>query len=290
MAWLLFAVMQPLINAIINLFDKYMLSKRIKNYYSYGIIVGLTTVTISLIMWSISKPQNTNIILIGIAAGMFYGTCYFLYFHLFTKSEASRVIGIIYVYPAIVALTSRILLKEQLSTIKYTAIILTVIGAIILGMEKKAKWELTHSFWIAVLIALNVGIVDTMDKYLLQHLTTVQVFSVTYTGVGTMLLLPMLSKKVRKDIKQTIPTIPIIIPMTILSMSATAFFLMAAQQIQVAIVSAIATLQPALVFIGTMILSKFAPHVIKETLKPKLIAYKTAGIFLVVAGAIILTL
>ena len=291
--WILLAITYPFLYAFVNVIDKFLLEKKIKNFYSYSIITGMVWLASSIITWAIvGMPKlGPKVIFIGILAGVAYGIIFLMYFHLLTYAEVSRVIGMGYLYAAFVAVYARIFLGEMLSAIKYGAIALAILGTILLGMQRiKQKWRLGHLFWFMILYAIILAIVDVSDKYLLGYLTYWQTYAFFTLPLSIVLMLPAFSKKARKDLPNTMRNWVAILIVQILGIVGTFIFLKAASLAPIAIVSGLGTLQPMFVFLIMLLLSLFTPKLLKEVITPGAIAYKILGIAGVVIGAIILSL
>ncbi len=296
MAWLLFAVMYPFLYALVNVLDKFLLEKRIKNYYSYGVIVGFIGLTTAFIVWMLigmPKVWPFSVWAVAFLAGVAYGVSLFIYYHLFSyeKSEATRIVGIVYIFPAFVAVISRIFLGEQLTLIKYLAIMIAIVGAVLLGIEKtKKRFKLTHAFWLMILGAFVLAIVDVSNKYVVENIPYWETFVLLSIFTSSVLITPIASKQVRRNLATTTKSLPIILLAQSCSIGAALAFLAAAARTQIAIVSAMGTLQPVFVFAIVLLSSIFAPRLLKEVITPGVIAYKLLGIACVVTGAIVLSL
>ncbi len=290
--WLLFAVLYPFLYAIVNVIDKFLIEKKIRNYYSYSFVTGLLFMISAIIVWAIvGLPLlPKSIIFFAVLSGVVYGLVYYVYFYLLTKIEVSRIIGMVYLFAAFVAVYSRIFLGEQLSVLKYIAIGVAIIGTALIGAHRHGKKIfIIHKFlWIMVLYAAILGIVDVCDKFVLNHVTNWEGYVVLTVPLALTLMLPVFSAKVRKDLPQTIKYWPLIFFVQSIAILGLFAFFKAVSMQKIAIISAMGTLQPVFLFMIMLALSIFVPKILKEVLEPKIIIYKAIGILLVVAAAIIL--
>ncbi len=290
-SWLLFAVLYPLFHGISNIVDKFLIEKKVKNPYSYSIIVGMFILAVVAVLFSIvGLPKTTGTVwLLAALAGVLYGTAYLIFYHLLAFAEISRVVSIIYIFPAFVAILSFAFIGERLSALKYFAIAAAIVGAVFIGIEKKKmKWKLTHAFWLIVIVALLTGSVDVIDKYVVTHIPYLQATALLQGALGLMLITPLFAKKARKQFKQAAKYAPAIILSESFIISGVVSFLIAASLAPISIVSALGTLQPAFVFFAMIGISLFAPKLLKEVVTPGVLTYKIIGILLIIAAAIVL--
>jgi uncharacterized membrane protein len=292
-AWLIFALLYPILLGISNLLDKFLVEKKVKNPRSYGVIAGAVLLVSAFVVWIfVGLPKMPgSVIFFGILSGVVYGCCYLIYYKIIKFAEISRVVGIAYAFPAFVALFSFLFLREQLSTLKYFAISLAIFGAIAIGIEHtKQKIKLGAVFWFMLLEAILIGVVDTADKYVVSNLSYWEAFILTTAPLGIFLMLQLLRKDARTDLKQALRHAHLIAVSETFCFVGAFVFLVAASAAPISIVSAIGTLQPAVVFSGTVLLSVFMPRLIKEAVGRKVLIYKIIGIALVVAAAIVLSI
>ncbi len=293
MSWLLFAILYPLCYSAVNLIDRFLLEKKVKNFYSYGVLAGFLLFLSALIVLSIAGigAVETSIIFWAVFSGVLYGIVYLMYYHLLSRVEVSRVIGIGYLFPVFVAILSRIFLGESLSIFKYFAIMLAVTGAIFIGMEKsRHKLKLTSAFWVMVFYAFLLGVVDTTDKYVLGYLSFFEAYALITIPVSLIMMAPMIRSDVRRDLKQAARSFPGILLSMCFTVLASFSFLVAASLAPISMVSAMGALQPLVVFIFMLAMSFFMPSLMKESTKPSIIGYKILGILCVITGVIILSI
>ncbi len=290
--WLFLALLYPLCYGTVNVIEKFLLEKRIRNFYSYGVLIGVIyLIEVAVIGSAVGFPgMSLPMLALAIVAGVCSACSHFFYFYTMKFHEVSRIIGVIYLYPVFVAVLSFFLLGERLSLMKYAAIVVAILGVTALGMERhRGRWKMKSVVLFLIAIALFISIIDMVDKYLLGHFSFWQVYIAVTLPVGIILLFPALHKDVRRDMPQAMKSILPLAVITLVGLAASVMFLNAANVAPVSIVSALGTLQPAYVFLITLLLSLFMPHIIKEALAPGIIIYKIVGILCIVAAAVILS-
>ena len=212
-----------------------------------------------------------------------------LYYHLLTHAEVSRVIGIFYIYPVFVVPLSAVFLHEQLPFAKYGAIMLAVIGAFFLSIEKGAeRWRLTHALWLMLATAALIAVIDVADKYLLGPLQPLHVYALIIIPSALLQLLLLLRADVRKDFAATARAAPLIALSVLVGFAGTIAFLLAASSAPIVIVSALGTLQPVYLFLFTIVLSLAKPQILKEILAQHALVTKAAGLLCIIAAAAVL--
>lgn len=290
-SWFFYALIYPLAYSIGNSIDKFLLEKKVKNLYAYSVLVGaILFISALIVAYFVDLPVlNFKMLFFACLSGITFGVVCLIYYHLLTYQELSRVIGIGYLFPAFVALYSRIFLGEQLQPIKYFAIGIAILGSVILSVENdKTKLKLTHAIWIMLLNAALLGVVDTSDKYVLGFANYWQAYILTTIPMALVLCTPILIKQIRKSIHYEFRNISKILLVESLSITAALSFLKAASIAPITLVSAVGILQPVFVLIITLLLSIFKPHLIKERINFANLVYKIPGIILIVLGAAIL--
>lgn len=292
-SWFIFALLYPLCYSIINIIDKFLIEKKIKNFYAYGVVFGALILCATFIIILINGfPELTpSLIFFSLISGFSYGIVYLIYFYLLKSTEVSRIISIGYLFPAFVALLSRIFLSEELSFIKYGAVLIAICGALLLGTEKKKhQWKITNVFWLMVLNAFLIAVVDVSDKYIVDRVTLWHAYILTTLPFCITLMMPLLYKKVRSDVPQVLSRLPFLVTDALLTLAGVLSFFMAAAQAPITIVSALGTLQPVFVFLFALVSSVLFPRFLKEQISKKILLYKITGMIAIISATIILIL
>lgn len=98
MSWIFLSVLAALIWAVVNIFDKYIISKLVDRPIVPVIIMGVIGLLASAAIFLTSgfQPLSTINILLAIIAGVFYVLTVFFYFHAVKIEEISKVIALFY--------------------------------------------------------------------------------------------------------------------------------------------------------------------------------------------------
>ncbi|MCX6740946.1 MAG: EamA family transporter, partial [Candidatus Parcubacteria bacterium] len=286
-----------------NLFDKFILEKRINNFLIYFVIGGIAWLVLGLIVLPFFFPLHLSGTLIGLAAiaGFLAGLNWLIFYKALTKEDVSRVIAIFYLYPAFVAIWAGLLLNERISLIKWIAVFLAIAGAIIISLKKesaKAPIKFSNSFLLILLgAALFEPAIEIIDKYALSSLLSSPLLYLSLSCSGFVLVAIILlirSRSLRQQSWQFIKTKRSTVKMVLLAHAvyflANLFFLLAVPFTKIIYVSTVSVAQPVFVFIFSIILSVVRPKLLKESLSLKTVLVKIFAIVLIVGSVLIITL
>lgn len=299
MPWFLFAILSAIGFGICNIFDKFILERRIKNFLAYFVIGGFFWLVFALIILFFSPLSDISltIILLAILTGFLMGTTWLLYFKGLTKEEVSRVVALYYLFPIFVALLARIFLKEEISFLKWLAIILAIFGAILISLKKEIfsqKIKLSQAFLIILLASFIEGILETIDKYVLYKISPWNLIILGSFGFFMMSFIFFISSKnLRKDVGQIFSNLSLfklVLIVNFIYFLAVLSFLFAASLVPITYVAAISVSQPLFLFLFTIILSLHFPRFLEEPLDKKTILVKVFSITLIISGILIVIL
>ncbi len=287
MTWVYFSIAAALIWAVVNIVDKYILTKWIKSPLVMTANVAVTSIIISVLIFAFrpSSRISTTDILFSLAAGVLYILGNFTYMKAVLKEEISKVIPLIYVDPLFTAILAVIFLHESLSPLKYLGIILLVCGAMLISTSK-LKFNFNKSFFYAILTALIFAAGSVLMKTPLNHTDFWTVFAYTRLGVflGMVVLLPTGFKEFAKTFREIGKKMIFVFLNETLSVLGTLLFIIAIASGYVSLSNALTATQPFFVFIFALIISVFYPYIFKEELDKKIIATKIAAIVIIFLG------
>lgn len=289
--WVVAALLSPLFYSLANLTDKFLLEKRIANFYAYGVLMGGITLAVATILLGIVGFSQVpmNVLAIGIVGGVAWGIGGLVWYSILPHTEISRAMGIFYTYPIGVLILSKVMLGEQLTLLQHGGVLLLVSGALILAAEPHASgWRFTPAFFRILLIALLFAIIETIQKYLLQYMGFLQAYAIIAVPLGLTVLLPAFSRSVRHATRKAASSLPGVLLSISFGILGTAAFLFAASHVPVAVVSAIGVLQPLFVFLLMLGLSTFLPHILRESVGRRATLTKAVGMCCAVIGTLVL--
>src|SRR3989344_4124902 len=129
---LFFAILVPISFALMNVFDSFVIKKKIKHILGFSAVSGLTNIILGIILASFLSWENINFfdLKFPILAGAVYGVQLYVYYGLMLKHDASNAVGLTYLYPILVSILSFIFIGEKLSLIGYVGAVITLIGVL----------------------------------------------------------------------------------------------------------------------------------------------------------------
>ncbi|MFH1505675.1 MAG: EamA family transporter [archaeon] len=293
-SWVFLSILAALIWGVVNVVDKYVLTKWVKNPIVPVIftgIIGITAGTIILLLHDFIPITGFNLALV-IIAGIIHTTMTWLFFASVKYGEVSRVVPVFYLTPIFVLVLAAIFLGEVFSPIKYVGIALLIIGAIAVSIKFPFKIELGKGFWFMFAAAIASAIVAVMTKYLLNSSDYWTVFA--YMKISSVFVLipvlyfylPDLIAIGRKHGKKAIT---IMAANEAVNIFALFLFTIATAIGFVTLAQSLTSIQPFFVLLFAVTLSIFFPKILKEEVTRKTVILKVIAIAIVVVGAILVT-
>lgn len=186
-----------------NITDKYAVSKKVTNTASYTVISGAVMLIAGLVLaifldWSVVSSYKD--LLFPALAGFIYGSQYFAYYYLFSKEDASSIIGLLYLYPIMVAILSFFFLNERFSLLTYAGMGLVILGAIMLSTRINNLKKGVTKWLIASMIVL-VGLHEFFIKIATTKLPEFNGLAVGLISIGLTLLAGLFHTSTRRGIR-----------------------------------------------------------------------------------------
>ena len=291
--WIFFSVLSVLCFATVNIIDKYVLTKWIRQPLVLVVLLGIfnwmSAITIYFIR-GFSYLSNFNILLILIA-GAFSLSAGLFYFKALKVEEVSRVTPLFYLSALFISLFAAIFLGEVFTPLKYLGIFLLVFGAIFVSSKNPLKLGFSKALPLMLLSVTAASASSLLVKYLLNFTDYWTVFSYLRIGGGiasipiAYIYLPSLISTVKKYGKKFIVVITI---NELMNLSAMLFFVIAISLGYVTLVSAIAGVQPFFILLFTVTLSMFFPSIIKEEIERSVVFIKLLAIIIMFIGVILI--
>jgi transporter family protein len=291
--WALFAIFAVFIWSVVNIVDKYVLTRWVANPIILIMITGIIGLLAGFIIFftqgiSYLSLQNT---IFAIIAGTFYVLGNLLYFKAAKLNEISRVVPLFHLSPIFVLILAAIFLGEFFTPMKYLGIAFLVVGAFIISSKNLFSFRLDRSSEFMILSTLSFSFTVVITKYLLAFADFWTIFS--YIKFGTIfVLVPIfwlyfeeLKSVARKHGKKVIGLISInesfnVFAVLLMTIAAASGF--------ITLVESLASLQALFVFLLALGLSIFFPKILKEEISGSTILLKLIAIVLLIAGSIMI--
>lgn len=138
------AIGAPVVFAFVNLVDKVAVDRRVRNTYAYTAVIGLFEMAIGatecvLSRWDNITRANRAVLAWPVVGGIMDGVSVYLYFILIGCTDSSIVVGVQYMYPAVVCVLAYFVLGEQLALPGYAGVVLLLAGAALLSTNGLAR-------------------------------------------------------------------------------------------------------------------------------------------------------
>lgn len=297
MNWIFYALVGPILWALVNFSDKFLLDKFFKREGGIGSLMLFSTffaiITLPVLYFFDRTIFDipTQHIWIMIASGCAGAFAIYVYLLCLFDEETSIVAPFFQLIPVFGFIFGYVLLGELLSKMHTLASLLIIIGALILTVERGTiKWKLILLMSLSsVIFALQRTVFKLMA--LDSNFITVSFWE----NVGLLvfgILIFLLIKKARQDFIKTVTTSSgTILGINLVSEAATVIgnlsFAFAITLAPVALVLSIEGTQPLFIFILGILFTMFAPHLIEEEISRGILIKKGIATLFIVAGGIL---
>ncbi len=293
MYWVSAAIASAALAALVAIIDSHFLSKKMPSLRSYLLPVGTAQLIIGLVVYFLNPfPANISMLtwLITLGAGFSSSISVMLMLNIMRKDEVSRVIPVVNTSPIFVALLAMPLLQEKLTFNDWLAISLTVGGAVLISIQKKAgdkKASLSGSFFLLLICSLLFAVSNIAVKSVLKELSYWNLYVIISLCYGVTFFLFSLRRDTIKEIRtltQRNKNLVLIGINEIIAVGAAILSYVAIAHGPVSLASAILNTRPAFVFILAILVSRFLPDIIEERVTVQTIRLKVIAMMMVLGG------
>lgn len=286
--WIILTLISAFLWALSSLFDKFILSHELKDPLLAATVSGIVSMPIFVLPALLLKSTiliSFNLILITFFAGIFAMIAFYFYLVAVRREEISRVTSFLSITPIFVLFFAFVFLGERLSSLNYFGIILLVFGSFLISLKKNtsSKYRFHQAFLILIFASMFYALRDVIMKFASINVSVWS--SMFWLGLGIFFTsIFMFSKHHPHLKKKSIKGIKHLIFVRIVTSFSLLIFLVAVSLGEVSLVSALAKLQILLVLVGTLILSRFHPHILKEKITSSILIQKVVAIIAILAG------
>lgn len=293
MSWIIFSILAALSLAIVNILDKFILTKWIKNPTLLIMLLGIVGIVVSFFIWIVHGLSGLSFfnMVLALVASIFYLLTNLFYFKAAQTEEISRIAPLLRLTPFFVLIFAYFFLGEIFGFIKYLGITLLIIGSLLICIKGSIKLSFGKPFWFMMVAVISSAVSTIITKHLLNYADFWTIFAYLRIGVFVALIpvfywnysdLILAVKKQGKKIIWLLSLNELLLLLSVLFMTI-AFSLNSAT-----LVTALFSIHPFFVLIFAVILSRFYPHIIKEEIKKSDIALKIIAIILIFIGVILI--
>jgi uncharacterized membrane protein len=282
--WMILALGTALSWAIVDVTDKYLVDKFVKNPYVIVCISGLVNLFFGLAMFQFQIISVFDIFI-----------CFFIaltnllfvmaYLKAFQIEEVSRVVPLFQVSVMFVVMMAFLFLGERLTLTQYGGIFLLMAGALLVSLRKRI------SLSKGALLGLAAAFLSAINFILMDYAQAAVGYQVVfaYSRILFFIVTTPFFLFAWKDIKYSIQKggkVFLSAASFAEAVNALGFFLMvwAFSMGSVSLVNAVVATEPFMVLAMTIFLTMFFPHFIKEEIDRDTIIYKVAAIIMIFIG------
>ncbi len=303
MPWFFIALLNPILHAGVNHFDKYLISKYFKNIQVGSLVIFSALFAIILLpIVAFLAPDFMHVSfvhgLILTVNGMLIVVAVICYLYALDEDEATFVVPLFQMIPIFGLILGFVFLGEVITVSKILAGLIIIAGAATLSVDLQgSKIRLKKKVVILILLsslcyAINIIIFKSIavengfGKSLFWDLTGKTIFG---------LLLLLFVGSYRKSFFTVLKTYGASFVILngfneLLSIAGDWALAFSALLAPVFFVQTVSTIQPIFVFIFGYLITVFFPRIGKETLKRKILYQKLIGICVVIVGGLLLAL
>ena len=293
MDWFVFALLSPIMFAICNVLDKFILTKKIKDSFSYTIIGAAFNIFPILILIFYLKIFNFSAIM-AVLYGFIFVFLYVVYNKAMMEEDASRVSSISRMSPLFLLILSFFLLNEVLNYQKYFGIMLLVASAILVSYKKSGKkFHLSIGIALAFYFSFGLSVMGVIAKYGLGYIDYWTFFFWNLIGnlLGClfMILVPSVRRNLVRDASKVDKnTFLLVLSSSIFAWLGYVFYFIATSINFVSLVSALSSIQPFIVFLLALVLTIYKPKILKEDISKMSLTFKVLAVVLVIIGSFLI--
>lgn len=301
--WLIAGIIPPLLWAIVNHIDKYLLS-RSSHPSSVNVLMvystGFSAVVIPMMMlFGYDKLfVDWRQVFIQIIGGVLMSVSIYCYLLALNKEEASKVIPLVLLVPIFGYFFSYFILGETLTGREMLGCLLILLGALVITLEFKEETRRLHVKHEVLMIMIVGAIFQAAPETLFKYVTLENSFAVSifWQHVGILLygvVLLMISKGLWSDFIVSMKSDGIsMVGFNFLSEAFNAGAHMvrdyALLLAPVAVIMTLNGYQPLFVFIIGIALTLLIPKIIKENIRTSHLIHKGSAIAIMIIGTILI--
>ena len=297
MDWLVFALLSPVFWGLNNVFNKFLMVKKFRGYYSLVSYLNILDLFFAAILFFVT-PINSNFpyFIFAMVVGLLPVFAFWFYTKALMIEEISRITPLFQFIPIFVVFLSAIFLNEILNVQKYFGVILIVVASIlILYKRSESGKSLSSAFRLMIPFSFILSIYTILLKLLLDYLNYWSIFFWMIIGSFFGVLGLLSFSKPRKEFVKSLPSLGV--RTFIVAFSGECAYLLgvicsliAMSLGYVSLVSALSGLQHFFVFVYMLVLSLFMPKILEEEINGQILLLKIFAIALMFIGTWFVTM
>ena len=293
MDWLLAALGSTTTFAVVSVVDKIILMRCAPSARTFIVLTGLLQLPAVLIALLIVPLQyhSPHLWLIAVASGFMTGVSLIVMFWVLSRGEVSRVTSVYLTSPVFVAILAVIFLSETLSPIHWSAICVTITGAILISVQQTggAKYLVLHrSFlWLLLAAILSAG-GQFLSKIAVEDMEFWNLFAVrTVALAAACVILPFRTSvlaETRRMLSDRVGTGVFVLNEAAIAFVAVFLMLLAISLGPVSLVATVMSARPLIVLVIAVALKGRMSGILDEVLDRKILIQKAISAAMIVGG------
>ncbi|MBI3037152.1 EamA family transporter [Candidatus Woesearchaeota archaeon] len=293
-AWLFYALMAPVIFAVLNLLDKVLRDKHFSTL-TMNVTAGFFSVVAVLGFLLVDYDLPLSALLIGLFGGVVWFLAGFPYFKALSVEEVSRVIPLWQLQSPITLVMAAVFLGEKLTSLNYASFALITAGAFLISVKNfSGMLKVSLAFYLILIAAIGTSAASVIAKGLYSSNShwPVQI-ALLLGGFAGAAAVMLFSGKLRAAVtgelkKSSFGAGSLLILRQLVGMLAFVLLNLAILTGPVSLTIAISGLSSFFVLIGATALSLFWPSIIREVVDRKTLLTKAVAIAMIIAGLFLL--
>lgn len=291
-AWLLYALLAPMLFGAANLFDK-VLTKKF-HPVSLNVAAGLAA-GIALLMFpfmDLSLPLWA--VVLSLVSGVFWFLAGFPYFKAISIEEASRVAPLWQLAVPMTLIMAVIFLDERLPALSYVAMALVFLGAFLVSVrDVKKTLRITPAFWLMLLANALIAASSVLTKALYPsgsflHIQFFLLVGNFFAAAAVFVASGSIRKNIISAVKAGGRMRALFAPRMASETLGYVFLNLALLTGSASLTSALDGLSGFFVFIAATFISIWRPSLFKEELDRKTLSTKAVAIALILVGLLLM--
>jgi len=299
-AWLVFALLTPILWAVGNIIEKFQIDKVFKHWLSYftTAYVLWSSLVFSILLFdfnSIVSSFDPSYAALAFASGLVGTVGVVFYLKAVSKEDASRVVPLSYTSVVFAAVFAFLFLQETFSFPKYAGMALLVAGAVVVSYKKigGCRFTFTRVAPLVLFSAFMEAISDLLDKFFLLRFDFWSLIFWAYFG-GLVVIAAIFAKKSNHVHLPKISELvgngkkgmwALLLATMVIYFAADVTWLVALSQAPLSLVVMLNTTSPMFVLVFALILTVFTPKILKEEVNKSIVSLKLAAVVLIMLGA-----
>lgn len=295
MQWMIFAAASAFTFALVSVFDKLIISRHVANAKVFIVTVGVAQIILglALIPAAISSQFTGTATAVAILTGIFSGVYLVIMFLVMESQEVSRVVPVVSTYPIFVAILAYFFLGEDVNTIAWVCIVVTVVGAALVslgpvGKDRDDSRGTLKAMLFLFLASMLWGLSQFMSKTISGDMSLWGQFVLRAFGGGivcaSMIFIPGVARGVTNLVRRPASISYIFMTEVMLVFFAIFFFFRAIYSGDVYLTSTVMAARPLFVFALTLVLSIPLVKLYNESLDRRALTTRALGTVLTVGG------